>query len=217
MSYAKLQADAARWGWMRSIYVRVMQGLSAYLGIHLCVVRATPIVEDPHYPTAPTHISLRELSNQDLLEATQIPELELCRDFVEAADERGDLAFGAFDGPELVALVWRTLAAAPHIDGLSVRVNRPYNYVYKSFTRPSHRGQHLGPTLILYSDLKLLKLGYTHRAGFIDTWNLASLATGKHMGSRFLGYAGYVKWFGRYFPFRSPAVKNIGFEFFEEK
>ncbi len=202
---------------MPSIYVRIKKRLLAFLGIHLNVVRATPILENPNYPAELKHIILRELSEQDLLEATQNPELELSREFVEAAAKRGDIAFGAFDDSELVAMVWRALTTAPHRDGISVRVNRPYNYVYKSFTRPSHRGQQLNPTLILYSDLRFLELGYTHRAGFIDTCNLASLATGKYMGSRFLGYAGYVVWFGHFISFRTPAVKKIGFEFFVEK
>ena len=32
--------------------------------------------------------------------------------------------------------------------------------------------------------------------------------------TRPIGYAGYVKWFGHVFPFRTKTVRNIGFEFF---
>ena len=214
---ADIKRDAGRWGWMRTISVRIMRRLFAFLRISVYVVRGTRVVEDPHYPHISSQICLRELSHQEMLEATKVPALKLARDFVIAAIGRGDLAYGAFYKNELVSLIWRTLTKAPHIDGLSVRVNRPYSYAYKAFTLPSHRGKHLSPSLILYSDRELLKCKYTHRAGFVDVCNIASMEAGKYAGSRLLGYAGYAKWFGRIIPFSTPAVKKIGFEFFEEK
>ncbi len=47
---------------------------------------------------------------------------------------------------------------------------------------------------------EMLKHGYTHRAGFVAIYNLPSLAAGKHMASKVIGYAGYLDWFGRIFP-----------------
>ena len=61
----------------------------------------------------------------------------------------------------------------------------------------------------------MLNLQYTHRIGFIAVTNFASLAMGDHMGTRTFGYIGYFEWFGRYIPFRTKAVAEIGAEFFE--
>ena len=73
------------------------------------------------------------------------------------------------------------------------------------------------PALILYSDQEMLKLGYTHRVGFIAVTNFSSLAMGARMESRVIGHAGYLEWFGRYLPFRTKAVVEIGFEFHEHR
>jgi hypothetical protein len=45
--------------------------------------------------------------------------------------------------------------------------------------------------------------------------NFASIGVADFLGRRRIGYAGYVKWFGRSIPFRTPAVKKIGVELLE--
>jgi uncharacterized protein (DUF934 family) len=45
--------------------------------------------------------------------------------------------------------------------------------------------------------------------------NFASIGVANFLGRRRIGYAGYVKAFGCRIPFRTPAVKRIGFELFE--
>jgi len=148
------------------------------------------------------------------MKASDDGDLGLNRDFIKAAIARGDLAFGGFDGSRLVTYVWRSSTSAPHKDGMWVRVSRPYSYAYKSFTRPSYRGRHLAPAILLFSDAQMSQLGYTHRAGFVSLSNYSSVAAGKYMETKPIGYAGYIIWFGQHVPFATRAVKNIGFEFF---
>ena len=127
---------------------------------------------------------------------------------------RGDLAFGGFDGRQLVSYIWRSAKSAPDADGIWIRIRKPYSYAYKSFTRPEYRGQRISPVVHLFSDNEVRKLGYLYRVGFVAITNYASLNMGRHMGSRKIGYAGYVARFGRLIRFRSRAVRKIGFEFF---
>jgi hypothetical protein len=134
---------------------------------------------------------------------------------VDSAIERGDYAFGVFDDHLLVSYIWRAREAAPHSRNIWVRVRHPYNYAYNSYTRPSYRGRRISPALHLFSDGKMYERGFTNRAGFVAVHNAASLAMGKHMGSKIIGYAGYFDWPGRNISFRTPSVKKIGFEFFE--
>ena len=173
------------------------------------------MIANPPYPSIPSGITLKLISPEQLLISISDQELLLTREFVQTAIDRGDLAFGAFDGPALVSYVWRTFTSAPHADNLWVRVNRPYCYAYNSFTLPRYRGQRIGPATHIFSDVEMFKLGFANRAGFVALGNTASLAMGKHMGTKPIGYAGYLKWFGRVFPFRTRAVRKIGFEFFE--
>ena len=211
----RIKAHARRWGWLRTTYHMIMRGAGVYLGIHVFAVRTRITTIAISSPNKLPEIEFRQIESHELVSLIDDPELGLGREFIRAALERGDLAFGAFDKSLLVAYVWRSTTSAPHTDDLWVRVNRPYCYSYKSFSRRDYRGNHIVPALILYSDREMLNLGYTHRAGFIAVTKFASLAMGDHMDTRTTGYVGYLEWFGRYFSFRTKAVAEIGFEFFE--
>lgn len=212
---ARLKADANRWGWKRSIFSHLTGYAARHFGINVHVVRTCALAEDSQYPSTLPGISFRQIPAEELLAASSDPSLDLTRDFVKDAITRGDMAFGAFDGPVLAAYTWRSFTSARHTDEVWVRLDRPYVYAYKSFTRANYRGHHLMPSVMLFADTESLKHQCTHRAGFVAIHNLASLAAGKHMAAEPIGYAGYLEWFGRHFPFRTRAVKNIGFEFFE--
>ncbi len=173
------------------------------------------MVDEPEYPSKLTGITYRVIENDELHEASADPEMALSPEFVDAAIERGDTAFGAFEGSLLVSYVWRSETTAPHSKNIWCRAKSPYCYAYKSYTRPSHRGQHISPGVHLCSDIGMLKRGYKFRVGFVEISNWASLAMGKHMGSQIIGYAGYALWFGKCIPFKSRGVRAIGFEFFD--
>jgi hypothetical protein len=158
---------------------------------------------------------VRIVSPEELLKAVDDPELDLGLDFVRSALARGDMAFGAFEGDRLVGYTWRTFTAAPDRDGLWARVSRPCQYSYKAFTRPSHRGKRIHVAITFVADAYLLERGYAFEVGYLETTNFASIGVANFLGRRKIGYAGYVKWFGRRILFRTPAVRKIGVELFE--
>ena len=207
-----LRADLKRWGWMRSLLLRIVSRLRTHAGIHLYRVGLRPLVKAEHRLDG---ISVRIAQPEELLTAAHDPELDMRPDFVRSALARGDFAIGAFEGDRLVGYAWRTLTAAPDVDGLWVRVERPCHYIYKGFTLPSHRGKHIQVAIPAFSDRYFMEQGYTSEVGIVDVANFASLSNGKRLGRRKAGYAGYVKWFGRCLPFRSPGAKKIGFELFK--
>jgi len=212
-----LKASADRWGWSRALSSVIISAAARYLGIHVYVVRIRPIPVEPEYPATNPDLVFRKIEIGEIKDASEDPDLDMTADFVDDAIARGDLAFGAFDGPRLVSYMWRSVGSAPDADGVWIRVRKPYNYSYKSYTRPSYRGQRISPVVHLFSDNEMRKLGYRYRAGFVAISNYASLRMGLHMGSIQIGRAGYLAWFGRLIPFRSRAVKEIGFEFFRPK
>lgn len=210
-----LMAYARRWGWRRTTCHVIMRAARIYLGFNVFAARARVTTTEISSPSKLPELKFRQIESSALLSLTDDPELDLGREFVQAALKRGDLAFGAFDESLLVAYVWRSTTSAPHTDKLWVKVDRPYCYSYKSFSRNDYRGNHIVPALVLYSDREMLNFKYTHRVGFIAVTNFASLAMGDHMGTRTIGYIGYLEWFGRYFLFRTKSVAEIGAEFFE--
>jgi hypothetical protein len=212
-----LQKSALRWGWPRALF-NVLIGVSArYLGIHLYIIRIRPIPTGPVYPATNPDLVFRKISLDELTTASDDPELDLDSDFVAKAIARGDLSFGAFDGPLLVSYIWRSVNSAPDANDVWVRIPKPYNYSYKSYTRPGYRGQRISPVVHLFSDNEMRKLGYDYRIGFVTISNYSSVKMGKHMGSIKIGYAGYLLWFGRLRAFRTQAVKKTGLEFFQPK
>jgi len=209
-----LRTYIKRWGVLRCVYGLVMV-VASRVGIHVFAVRKHIMESEPAYPATLSSLNIRELKPAELFEASADPTLYMDREFVEAALSRGDLAFGAFDGEVLVSYLWRAAAAAPHTERIWVRVAKPHGYAYKSFTRLAYRGKGINPVLLIFSNTIMLKLGFTHRVGFIDVTNFASLAASNSTGSRTIGHAGYLDWFGWVLPVRTKAAKEIGFEFFE--
>jgi hypothetical protein len=167
-----------------------------------------------HFPDVPDGITFRVVQRDEYAKAGYEPELALEPRFLKGAADRGDDMIGAFTGARLISYVWRARGWAPHVDGLRVRVSAPNCYAYKSFTVPAYRGKRISPATHLHSDIAMAREGYTHRVGFVAITNYESLAMGKHMNSRIIGYAGYGRWFGRYFPFRTRGARETGFEFF---
>jgi hypothetical protein len=193
-----------------------MRTASKYFGLEVFVLRtrATPEQSGRNQCEVPG-VTFRLVDDEELLKSAIDTALPLDDEFVRAAMDRGDLAYGAFHEAELIAYSWRSIDSAPHYDDCWIRVPRPYSYSYNSFARPEFRGQHLVPALILYSDHEMMKKGYTHRVGIIAVTNFPSLGMGKHLDSHIIGHVGFLRWFSRYLFFRSRSAADIGFQFFQ--
>jgi hypothetical protein len=207
------RADVKRWGFLRSVFGRVTLLLQRFAGLNVQWVLVRDLVRPLAESHLPDGIALRVVQAEELLKAAGDPELDMDSEFVHGALARGDIAFGAFDGDSLVCYSWHAFAPAPHVEGVWVRFDPPYHYVYKAFTRPSYRGRRILAAVALFSDSYLLDRGGVAQVACTGVHNFASLAAQKVAGSRRIGLAGYVKWFGVFIPFRTPAVKKSGFAF----
>ncbi len=213
--FENLQADVGRWGWMRSLLIRVVSALRRFAGLHIYRINVRPLVAQSPAPCLPNGITVRIVPPEELLKATGDPDLDLSFEFVRDALARGDMAFGAFEGDRLVGYTWRTFTATPDRDGLWARVSHPYQYSYKGFTRPSHRRKRIHVAITSFADAYLFRRGYSFELGYTEIDNFAAIGVAGFLGRRRIGHAGYVKWFGRSVPFRTPAVRKIGAELFE--
>ena len=141
----------------------------------------------------------------------------LMRDSVEQALARGDVCMAAFDRDSdnrMVGFSWGARKTAPHGDGLWVEVEYPYLYGYKAYVDPEYRGLGINVALIVERDKTIAQEGYRSSVGFVETHNYASVHSNVRMGSQPAGYAGYIKLFGRAFPFRSPKARASTLRFY---
>src|SRR5688572_4566828 len=99
-----------------------MSGLERYAGLHVSRLFVRPVHKGRLAIDVDPRISIRMARPEELYKAARDPALDLDPLFVRDALARGDSASGAFEGGDLVAYNWRTSTAAPHLDGLWVRV-----------------------------------------------------------------------------------------------
>lgn len=161
-------------------------------------------------------MTIRVATPDDLNRAADDMPGQLERQFIDRAMARGDICLAAFHDGAMVSFVWRSFTTAPHGDGLRVRVEWPYWYTYKAYTRPDFRGRRVSGLLTLYGDEVCRDRGYRYGVGFIETHNYASIRSNMRLGSKLVGYAGYVKLFGKVCPFRTPGVISHTFRFYRD-
>ncbi len=204
--------DFRRWGLLRFLHIRLMRAVSAWLT--LCAVVVRRLNPAPVVPAPPCGIDVRLATAEDLERACRQPELKLSRDWVRAAQDRGDMCVASFAGERMVAYMWRSFSAAPHLHGLWVHFEKPYRYGYNAFTLPEFRGRHLSEAMGPILDPHSLAHGFTHAISFIESHNYSSLASDMRRGSVCVGWVGYARLFGRVWPFRSPGARHHRFGFF---
>lgn len=207
-----LREDARRWGWTRSIYVRVMERVQPVL--HVSAVMVRPLSGSLELPDLPGQFSVRIASRDDLDRAMHDPRMDLDPGFVERALARGDFCSAVFDCERMVAYSWNAFGPTPHGEDLCVDFDPPAGYSYKAFTHPDYRGRRLQNAVAWRARSRYLERGRTMVLSFVDTHNLASLASSRHRPNEVVGFAGYLDLRSAILPFRSPGAKRYGFRFF---
>jgi GNAT superfamily N-acetyltransferase len=181
-----------------------------YLGLYLCRIVSRPLGCE-HTPPGPIGYCL--MNERDLLPHCADADLELSEGHVRAAFSRGDLCVGAFAGGRLVGYEWLAFRRTPHMDGIWVEFDPGSRYGYKKFVRPEFRGRHIAAGLSAYGDPWCLRRGCSRTIAFIELDNDASWRAAARLGSRTIGYAGYLKLFDTFVAFRSKGARALGFRF----
>ena len=139
---------------------------------------------------------------------------ELKNHHMDWAFERGDLCVAAFFDGEIVAYDFRSKHPVPFENGLVFEF--PSQFVVNVLTKTarSHRGRGIARELWKVSyEVRLARAGVPLPSIWtVNIVNLESLAAGRATGRKhvFLGYAGYIRLFGRWFTFASPRCRKLG-------
>ncbi len=204
--------DIRRWGWLRFLHIRLMRSLSRYVSI--CGVYSRPLDHFVALPELPAGLEFRLASKEDLDRACDQPALKLSNDWVHDALARGDLCVASFEGDRMIGYSWLSFTTAPHLHGLWAHFEKPYRYGYNSFVLPEFRGCRLSAYMGNHMNRYCLDQGFEQTIAFIECHNYASMASTRRRGGRRVGWAGYVRIFGRLWPFRSPGARRHRFGFF---
>ena len=209
MKLARARLAIKRWGFAAFVYDCLMSVLQPWL--RLCVVQVRPLRSDASHGKLAARRSLRRASTSELLEASADPQLDLKAEWIKRAEARGEICLAVFEEGSIIAYLWRAFGPTPHMDGLWVHFDSRLSYSFKGFTRPEHRRQRLQQALSYALDDWLLDQGYSHSIRFVESHNYPSLTN--RPDQRTVGYAGYLRLFGRVIPFRSPGARRYGFAF----
>jgi ribosomal protein S18 acetylase RimI-like enzyme len=192
---------------------RLMPRLRTYLGFHLLRVLVMPLDAVP--PIRPEHLSLRyaALTQADLASWCREPDLELDEERALAALRRGDLCIGVTENGARVGYIWFAFGRAPHIDGAWVQFGSRTRYLYKAFVRPSYRGRRISAELYSRASEICPRRGKTLGVLVVDVDNIKSLRASTRAGWIQVGYAGFMRFLGLLFPFRSLGTRSFGLRF----
>jgi GNAT superfamily N-acetyltransferase len=197
---------------MRRAVARLYASVRNLTGLHLYLVSERAVLADTHDWSA-DGIAFGQLSLEQLRAAIHDSELDMSTDFIEGAIARGDQCFGAYAQGTLISYVWLACDWAPHEPGVIVKINEPYSYIYKVFTRTSHRGLGIWPALAAAASRCSVAQGREHVIGIIEISNFSSRKTFSKLGAKKVGFAGFLLQRKRCLTFYGRDVKRAGFRF----
>jgi hypothetical protein len=212
---SSLMNETRRWGIARVSYRTAMTMLRPVL--FLTKVFIKPLDLPVSTDALADDIECRIANSDDLRRAISNTRLGISHDFLQAAEARGDICAAAFKSSEMISYSWKSFSHAPHTADVMVRFAAGFCYSYKIFTLPEHRGMHILEAAAVPAAAVFLARGITHSIGFIESHNFPSLAYARRVGGCFVGYAGYIRLFGKIFPFSSPGARRHGFAFAQSK
>jgi len=142
------------------------------------------------------------------------PELELNADFVHTALGKGDVCAAVLENGQIVSFNWSAFTPTRVRDEIHVSFDDRYRYGYFAFTLPEYRGRHLLRLVSWQRDRYSLEQGRTSSIAYVSIDNQSSMRMTVALGSRRVGFAGYLKRGSVFLPFRTDGVREHGFRFF---
>ncbi len=196
-------------GFVEIAYAAIM-GRLARLGFHLFIVELGD--DNPQ-------IAFPQLDPEYTARATDLEELwpwvgkvyGLSEGFLHAAIARGDHCVANFFNGELVGYGFVSKVGAPVTDQLEVVIGDRLIYRYKGWTHPDHRRKHLSHARGRLNRQFFALTGGRRTVDYVAAHNLASKLKHADIHTERLGYCGYVRLFGREYPFTQAGPRRFGF------
>ena len=178
----------------------------------LSVLRAHVIEEvDPAFLQDPEGYAGGFIGERALAAFARAPDTALPPQFVQYALAKRDKCFGFQHDGSLAGYGWYATTPTRVSPELKIDFARGYVYMYRGFTRASHRGRRLFPTGMTRALRHFRSVGYNGMLLYVDATNLDSLKSCARMGWRVFGTVYVLKLFGRTRIYCSPGCSRYGF------
>lgn len=153
----------------------------------------------------------RFLSSEELFAYVNDESFDMDRSFIESALARNDMCFGIIESGQLVSYGWYSTIPTPMSRDLQLYFDEKWTYMYKGYTKPSHRGLRLH-ALGMALALKAFTIkGAKGLISYVETYNYRSLRSCERMGYRNFGKIYIAQLFGKYRIFSQKQCVPYGF------
>ena len=158
-------------------------------------------------------LQTRFATRDELHAAVRVPDVaeEMSASFVDEALAKGDECFGIFDGSDLVSFGWYSNQPTELSDLLTLCFDRAWMYMYKGFTRKSHRGKRLHGIGMSLALAAYTKRGARGLISYVKSTNFQSLRSTERMGYEIFGEIYIAQAMGRPITWATPGCAAYDF------
>jgi hypothetical protein len=207
----------ADWGLRRASYWQFMNLLARLVDFRIHYVfigGGSGRMDRMPAPEVPAGYDVR-MVGMDELRAFTSTVADLSMEFLESAFENGDSCVASFFHGSLVGFSFRATKRAVVTDQLDLLVPDGFRYTYKTWIDREHRRRNLSQIQGYVRHNAQPGDGRARGIWYVETHNYPSLLHSyRHPTDRSLimGFIGWLSWFGRQIPFRTPAARWLGVE-----
>jgi hypothetical protein len=138
------------------------------------------------------------------------PEL-FSADFAARAVAKGDRCYGIFAADQLISFSWYSQRPTAFDEIFVVEFDLAYVYMYKGYTLPNYRGQHLHALGKARALREFAAQGLKGLVSFAEANNHSSLRSALRLGKRAFGRIWYVRRGSDFRVFATPGCRTHGF------
>jgi len=169
----------------------------------LCAMTLTPSSIDPAFLEDAAGMTWGFLDEEYLVRALdQGADADMDREFIRSALAKGDRCYGALDDDggagRVAAYGWYSTRPTMVTDGLELRFDEGWAYMYKGYTLPAYRGRRLHGLAMARAMSAYVEEGKKGLVSYVDATNEASLKSCRRMGYQDLGHLAAAKIAGRW-------------------
>lgn len=164
----------------------------------LQIVSLSPEELDPNFLQLDRELRAGFADRPALLAAAERdPSLELSAAFICDAVARGDRCYAIWARDRLVSYGWYSNRPTDIGDGLTLRFNPRFTYMYKGYTTPDFRGRRLHGIGMARALVGLTATGALGLVSYVERTNIASLRSVYRLGFRDAGRVVTTSIFGK--------------------
>jgi hypothetical protein len=127
------------------------------------------------------------LSNEEVLYYAQDESNHMSGSFVKGALAKGDKCYGIFEGSNLISYGWYSDSETHINKDLLLYFDPDWIYMYKGYTKVSHRGQRLHAFGMAMALKEFCEMGKKGLISYVEAQNFKSLRSTARMGYQNIG------------------------------